>query len=213
MDKQWAIFDMDGTLVDSMAYWKGLAGEFLAKHGVDTVPEALMERMKPMTMTQSAALMIEEYHLAGTPAAVAAEINAMMEHHYRTDVPLKKGAADYLRRLKNRGVRLCVASATARPLMEACLGRLGVGDCFDFLLSCEEVGAGKDQPDVYVAAAERWRASPQQIAVYEDALYAARTAKNAGFYVVGIYDESAAPHWKELTALADESILDWRNTK
>ncbi len=213
MDKQYAIFDMDGTLVDSMIYWKHLAGEFLEKKGVTKIPADLMERIKPMTMTESSALFVEEFHLSGTPDSVAAEMNAMMDEHYRSDIPLKDGVADYLQMLKRRGVRMCVASATAQPLMEACLGRLGVLDCFDFLLSCEEVGAGKNRPDVYFTSAERLGASPNEIAVYEDALYAAKTAKTAGFYVVGVYDDSAAAHWNELSALSDETIYDWRNIK
>ena len=104
---------------------------------------------------------------------------------------------------------MCVASATAEPLMEACLSRLGVAHYFQFLLSCETVGAGKSRPDVYFTAAERLGARPEEIAVYEDALYAARTAKEAGFYVVGIYDDSASEHWDELKELADEWIKEW----
>lgn len=213
MDKRWAIFDMDGTLVDSMVYWKRLAGEFLSRKGVTRIPPDLLERIKPMTMTESAALFLREFDLSGTPDTVAGEMNAMMDEHYRTDIPLKEGVADYLRALQSRGVEMCVASATAGPLMEACLGRLGVLECFRFLLSCEEVGAGKDRPDVYLAAAERLGADPGETAVYEDAFYAARTAKKAGFYVIGVYDDSAAARWKELEALADETILDWRNNQ
>ena len=130
----------------------------------------------------------------------------MMEMHYRKDVPLKDGVAEYLKSLAERGVRMCVASATAEPLMQACLKRLGVLECFDFLLSCETVGAGKNRPDVYFAAAQRLGCRPEEAAVYEDALYAAKTAKQAGFYVVGIYDETAGRHWQELSQLADETI-------
>ena len=88
---------------------------------------------------------------------------------------MKEGVALYLDRLRRDGVRMCVASATALPLMKACLDRLGVLDYFDFLLSCEEVGWGKDRPDVYHEAARRLGASPGEIAVYEDALGAAKT--------------------------------------
>ena len=136
-------------------------------------------------------------------------MNATMEAHYRRDIPLKPGTADYLRALKARGVTLCVASATAEPLVEACLTRLGVADCFDFWLSCETVGVGKHRSDVYDAAAARMGAQPGEIAVYEDALYATRTAKAAGYYVVAVYDASADAHWDELCSLADESIVHW----
>lgn len=162
-----------------------------------------------MTMTESAALFQQEFGLEGTPEALAAEINGMMDEHYRRDVPLKAGVQEYLEALHQKGVKMCVASATAEHLMEACLQRLGVRDYFEFLLSCETVGAGKTQPDVYLAAADRLGAAPADTVVYEDAIYAAETAKKAGFTVVGVYDESAKTRWKELTELADEVIRDF----
>ena len=209
MDKPFAIFDMDGTLVDSMVYWKHLATEFLESKGVQNISPTVLERIKPMTMTESAALFIREYGLSGTAENVAAEMNAMMDEHYRNDIPLKSGVSAYLEALHSRGVVMCVASATAEPLMDACLTRLGVVHYFSFLLSCEAVGAGKNRPDVYWEAAKRLGAQPAEIAVYEDALYAANTAKQAGFYTVAVRDDSNQTHWETLTALADEVILDW----
>ena len=197
MDKQFCIFDMDGTLVDSMGYWKRLGREFLAQKGVTENVEPVLERIKPMTMTESAALFIESFSLPGTPEGIAAEMNAVMDEHYRRDVPLKPGAAAYVQALRSRGARLC-------------LERLGVADQFAFLLSCDAVGSGKDRPDVFLEAARRLGSAPADTAAFEDAIYAARTAKQAGFYTVGIYDENSAGRWAEMTALADETIRDWR---
>lgn len=205
MDKSFAIFDMDGTLIDSMPYWGTLGAEYLGRRGAQMTDD-LRQRIKPMTMTESAALFIREFDLPGTPESVAAEMNDMMDEHYRADIPLKPGVKEYLVSLRKKGVTLCVASATAEHLMERCLTRLGVRENFEFLLSCESVGAGKDRPDVYFAAARRLGAGAGECAVYEDAIYAAKTAKEAGFYVVGVYDESADKRWAELSALADETI-------
>ena len=208
MDKQFAIFDMDGTLIDSMVFWKNLAAEYLTSKGIREVPAEILERIKPMTMSESAALFREEFGLSGDPEA---EMNAMMEDHYRHDIPLKPGVRAYLRMLHERDVRMCVASATAEHLMEACLTRLGVRDYFEFLLSCETVGAGKRSPLVYHASAKQLKADPQEIAVYEDALYAIQTAKAAGYYVVGVYDDSAADNWQAIAEMADE-IIHWEET-
>lgn len=209
MDKQFAIFDMDGTLIDSMVFWKNLASEYLRSKGVTQISADLPERIKSMTMSESAALFKREFGLSGDPEA---EMNAMMDAHYRNDIPLKPGVREYLQILHSKGVRMCVASATAEHLMESCLTRLGVRSYFEFLISCETVGAGKRSSLVYREAARRLNAAPAEIGVYEDALYAVQTAKRAGYYVVGVYDDSTAENWKTIETLADEIMLDWEET-
>ena len=206
MDKQFAIFDMDGTLIDSMIFWKNLASEYLSSKGVKSIPTDILERIKPMTMSESAALFQKEFGLSGDPES---EMNAMMDAHYQNDSPLKPGARKYLQKLRSRGVRMCVASATAESLMEACLKRLGVRNYFEFLLSCESVGAGKSSPLVYRESARRLNAAPAEIAVYEDALYAVQTAKTAGYYVIGVYEDSASMNWQTIESIADEVVLNW----
>ena len=206
MDKKYAIFDMDGTLIDSMVFWKNLATEYLTSKGILQIPADILEQIKPMTMSESAALFRREFGLTGD---MEAQMNEMMEDHYRNDIPLKPGAWEYLENLHRQGVRMCVASATAEHLMESCLTRLGVRQYFEFLLSCETVGAGKRSPLVYQESARRLGTVPGEIAVYEDALYAVQTAKAAGFHVVGVYDDSAADSWQAIEQESDEVILNW----
>lgn len=210
MDKQFAVFDLDGTLADSMVCWAELAGEFLKKRGIHPVPEGIADEIKTMTMAESAALFVRTFGLEDTPEQVAGEMNAMIEEHYRKDIPLKDGAGEYIRRLASQGVRMCVASATDRHLVSDCLKRLGILPYFEFLISCEEVGRGKDSPRVYEEAARRFGAQPGEIAVYEDALFAARTARQAGFYVVGVYDRGSKD-FNQLKQMADEVVLSWRD--
>ena len=210
MDKRFAIFDMDGTLIDSMAFWKNLATEYLNAKGVAEIPADILEQIKPMTMSESAALFKQEFGLTGD---VEAEMNAMMDAHYRNDIPLKPGVREYLENLHRQGVRMCVASATAEQLMEACLTRLDVRQYFEFLLSCETVGAGKSSPLVYREAARRLGAAPGEVAVYEDALYAVQTAKEALFHVVGVFDSGSSGNWKTIEKIADEIIINWEDAE
>lgn len=210
MDKQFCIFDMDGTLVDSMRYWKGLGRDYLESLGIHP-DDSLLWMVEAMTMLEGAAYFMDTYHIPGPPQRIVDEMEAMMEEHYRRDVPLKPGVREYLERLRGRGCRLCVATATAEPLARQCLSRLGVDGFFDFILSCETVGVRKDRPDVFLEAARRLGAAPGETAVFEDALYAARTAREAGFYTVAVPEPSYAGDWPALSALADECILDWRN--
>ena len=212
MDKRYAIFDMDGTLVDSMGYWKALGRDYLAGLGVRATAEQL-EPIGPMTMLESAAYFMETFGIAGPAQRIVDEMHAVMDSHYRNDVPLKPGVKEYLEELRKQGVRMCVATATAEPLSHACLSRLGVDGCFDFILSCETIGVGKTRPDIYHLAAERLGAPPAEIAVFEDALYAVQTAKQAGYYTVGIYEPAYDKDWGRISALADETISDWRKAR
>lgn len=205
MDKSYIIWDMDGTLVDSMVYWRNLTREYLTTKGVKDDLDSVTEEIRTMTMSESAELFAKRFSLAGDAKFVENEMNEMMNQHYRKDIPLKTGVKEYLEMMHQRNVKMCVASATAEELMEDCLERLGVRGYFEFLLSCETVGAGKSKPDVYFEAARRLEAAPKKIAVFEDAIYAIETAKKAGFYVVGVCDE-AEKDQRRVKALTDEYV-------
>ena len=209
MDKKYCIFDMDGTLTDSMGYWRSLGGDYLRSKGVEP-PADLPWMVKGMTLAESAAYFMESCGLPGPAQRIVDELNAFMDARYRNDVPLKPGAAEYLKGLQARGARLSMATATAPPLVRACLGRLGVAEEFEFFVSCESIGKSKEHPDVFLEAARRMGAAPEECAVFEDALFAARTAKRAGFYTVGVYEATYDDEWPAMREICDEVITDWR---
>lgn len=182
-----AIFDMDGTLIDSMSAWETVGADYLRARGVEPRPD-LAQNVATMSMAQIARHFREEYGLRESAAEIIDGINGMLAFFYREQAPLKPGVARFLAALSARGVLMCLATATDRPLLEAALTRLGVRRYFSEIFTCSEVGRGKDAPDIYEKARAFLGSDRAQTWIFEDALYAVRTARAAGFPVVGVWD-------------------------
>ena len=182
-----AIFDVDGTLLDSMFIWDTIGETYLRSIGYQP-KENLNETFKNMSLHQAARYYQTEYGVTRSIDEIMDGVNAMLERYYRFEVPLKPGAAELLERLRQSGVKLCIATATDRHLVEAALDRCGVLSCFGEIFTCNEVGHGKDEPDIFEAALRSLGTRREETLVFDDALYAVRTAKEAGFPVAAVYD-------------------------
>ncbi len=204
--KQFAIFDMDGTLIDSMLYWDRLATEYLGGRGIHPTKEQLAP-IETMTLLQSSALFKEWFGFPESAEEIAAQMNGLIERHYREDIPLKEGALPLLQSLQAHGVRMIVATATDETLARACLGRLGALPFFENLFSTETIGISKEKPDIYLLCLEAFNTSiqPKDIAVIEDAPFSLHTAHAAGFYTIGMAEPVYADRWQEICALTDEA--------
>lgn len=182
-----AIFDVDGTLLDSMFIWDTIGEAYLRSIGYQP-KENLNETFKNMSLHQAARYYQTEYGVTRSIDEIMDGVNAMLERYYRFEVPLKLGVAELLERLRQDGVKLCIATATDRHLVEAALERCGVLSCFGEIFTCNEVGHGKDEPDIFEAALRFLGTRREETLVFDDALYAVRTAKEAGFPVAAVYD-------------------------
>ena len=182
-----AIFDVDGTLLDSMFIWDTIGEAYLRSIGYQP-KENLNETFKNMSLHQAARYYQTEYGVTRSIDEIMDGVNAMLERYYRFEVPLKPGVAELLERLRQDGVKLCIATATDRHLVEAALDRCGVLSCFGEIFTCNEVGHGKDEPDIFEAALRFLGTRREETLVFDDALYAVRTAKEAGFLVAAVYD-------------------------
>ena len=182
-----AIFDVDGTLLDSMFIWDTIGEAYLRSIGYQP-KENLNETFKNMSLHQAARYYQTEYGVTLSIDEIMDGVNAMLERYYRFEVPLKPGVAELLEWLRQDGVKLCIATATDRHLVEAALDRCGVLSCFGEIFTCNEVGHGKDEPDIFEAALRFLGTRKEETLVFDDALYAVRTAKEAGFPVVAVYD-------------------------
>ena len=206
-----AIFDLDGTLLDSMFIWDTIGADYLCSLGLEPRPD-LRETLRNMSLYQAACYYQQEYHVPGTAEEIMAGVNRMIEHFYVDEVQVKPGVPQFLERLKERGVRMCIATATARHLVEAALERTGILPYFGTLFTCTEVGHGKDEPHIFHAALDFLGTEPSRTLVLEDALYAIQTAKAAGYTVAGIFDPSD-PDQEAVKALSDYYIDDYRNAE
>ena len=179
--------DMDGTLLDSIPWWNRLALDYLAEKGVKG-PEDLNRRIMTLSVTQASEYLIEHFGLSESPEEITREMNARVEARYQNEIGLCPGAAEVLERMKEQGILMCVATATSLKLARPALERNGILHYFDFLLDCHIAGAEKTSPNIYLMAAERFRARPGDCVVIEDSAYAIRTAREAGFWTIGVYE-------------------------
>ena len=202
-----AIFDLDGTLLDSMFIWDTIGEEYLRSLGKEP-HEDLKETFMTLTLEEAAEYYREHYGVTLSVKEIVDGVNAMVEQTYRTKVTLKPGISEYLAWLKENGVRMCVATVTDRHLVEETLERLGVRHYFSEIFTCAEVGFGKDKPVIYQKALEHLGTEKRDTYVFEDLPFALNTAKTDGFPTVGVYDRHEV-HQDELKELADYYIFDF----
>ncbi|NMA01940.1 MAG: HAD family phosphatase [Clostridia bacterium] len=206
-----AIFDLDGTLLDSMFIWETIGEDYLRSLGIEP-GEELNEKLKNMSLYQAACYYKREYGVSGTLEEIMAGVNKSIEHFYIDQVLPKKGAPEFLARLKSEGVKMCVATATDKHLVQAALKRTGLLNYFGEIFTCTSVGCGKDEPRIYDKSLDFLGTLKSETIVFEDALYAIKTAKNAGYIVCAVYDKFAQEQ-KEIKALADYYLKDFTETE
>lgn len=211
MNFKGAIFDLDGTLLDSMPFWETLGSEYLKAKGI--IPRENVDRtLKTMSLQQGARYLKREFSIPGSEDEIIDEIVAMIEDIYLSKAPLKAGALPLLERLYEEKVRMCIATATENSLAKAALERLGALRYFDFILTCFDTGMGKDRQEFFLKALELLNTPKEETIVFEDALYAIKSAKAAGLLVVAVYDESFHEEREEIRVISDfylDSLEDW----
>jgi HAD superfamily hydrolase (TIGR01509 family) len=200
-----AIFDLDGTLLDSMGLWVQVDIDFLKKRGHFASKEYL-QAIKPMGFYEAAKYTVSRFNLKETAEEVQRELGGMCRSAYEHDIRLKPGAKEYLIHLKDAGVSLGVATALGRDLFEPVLKNNGIFDLFGALASLDEVRRGKGFPDIYLLAAERLKIAPAACVVFEDILLGILGAKAGGFMTCGVYDKSSAHEWDKIKEAADWTV-------
>lgn len=203
-----AIFDLDGTLLDSMDMWRSMTSEFLINQNV-AVPQNLDALINQMTYKQAAELISEKFLPRMTPDEIMTCWDKHVVDMYKNHIQLKPYVREYLLKLKADGVKMCIATLSERTNIENALNRLGVIDLFDFILTVTDVGKSKKHPDIFIECAKRCGADETNAVVFEDSLTPINTAKSAGFTVFGVYDKASDKDKDEIIALCDKYIYSF----
>ncbi len=209
LDKKKAvIFDLDGTLVDSMWMWETIDIEYLGRYGL-TCPEDLQKAIEGMSFTETALYFKERFALKESLEEIKQAWTNMSLEKYKNEVPLKPGALEFLKELKRQGIPAGIATSNGIAMVEAVLQSLEIRSYFQMVTTACEVAAGKPAPDIYLEVAGRLGVDPQDCLVFEDVPAGILAGKRAGMTVVAVEDEFSGKMRQEKMELADYFIEDY----
>lgn len=203
------IFDMDGTLLDSLSVWADSDREFLNGLGFEYDP-VHSAAMKSMHFDSACEYLTKTFSLPFSAEETGERILKIVEKRYLHELRLKDGAEGFIKAAEAAGIKMCVATSNKKYLAENTLKNLGIRKYMEFLLTSDEIGCGKESPEIFLRAAENMGSKPGETAVFEDSLHAVISAKTAGFRVVGVYDPLCEEEFAEIKKSADRVIRSFR---
>lgn len=201
------IFDLDGTLADSMNIWKKIDVDFLAKRGI-AVPDDYMHAIAHLGSYETALYTIERFKLSDTPEQLIAEWVEMANEAYR-HASLKPGAEEFLSYLKYNNIKIAIATATELELVKTFLKARGIYELISYIVTIGDVKRGKEFPDIYFKCCELMELAYTDCIVFEDILIAVKGAKYGGFYVVGMYDSCSDKDTEQIKECCDKFIYNF----
>ncbi len=199
------IFDLDGTLVDSMWIWKQIDIEYLGKRGLD-LPYDLQKDIEGMSFTETAHYFKNRFNLNDSIEDIKKEWSIMADDFYLNRIPLKPGTQNLLMNLKNRDIKMGVGTSNDRSLAETVLKKHAIIDYFRSIRTSCEVNCGKPSPDIFLKVAQDLQIEPDKCLVFEDTYAGVLAAKRAGMKVFAVADELSYPYKRDICSLADKYI-------
>ena len=201
-DIKGAIFDVDGVLLDSMGIWTDLGARYLVSIG-KTPEEGLAEILFSMSMEQGAEYLREHYSIGLTAEEIGTGLQDMLRDFYYYEVQARPGAQQLLQAVSSAGIKITAATSSPREHIEKALERNGLLSYVDRMFTNAEIGKSKHSPDIYDAAADHMGTAPGETCVFEDSLYALRTAAAAGYHTVGVFDSKGESDQEGLRGSAE----------
>ena len=207
-NKKAVIFDLDGTLVDSMWMWKTIDIEYLGKFGIP-LPQTLQKDIEGMSFSETAVYFKETFQIPDSLEKIKEDWNRMAYEKYTKEVTLKKGAKEFLEHCKYHGLGIGIATSNSRQLVDATLEALNIREYFDCVMTACEVEKGKPAPDIFLAVAKKIGVNPTECLVFEDVEMGILAGKNAGMAVCAIEDDFSMDQKEKKKQLADYYIYDY----
>lgn len=207
-NKEAVIFDLDGTLVDSMWMWREIDIEYLGRFGIP-LPEDLQSRIEGMSFSETAVYFKEVFKIPDSVEQMKKDWNDMAWDKYMNEVPLKPGVAKFLGGCKERGIKLGIATSNSRELVENIVAVHNLGDYFSCIMTGCDVAHGKPSPDIYLAVAKELHVEPSKCLVFEDIIPGIMAGKNAGMEVCAVEDAYSIHAKEAKIQLADYYIEDY----
>lgn len=203
------IFDLDGTLLDSMPAWENVGADLLKSKGIKP-PKNLDDIIKTMSFEESALYFIEGCGLDMNLSECLGAVNNMVLEKYKNSIPLKPYAKEFINSLKEKGIKMCIATANDHDLMVHALKRLEILNCFEFVITCSMVGASKREPLIYDTAAKRLNIKKEHLLVFEDCLHCIEVLKKNGYKTIGVYDKANQEDIEKIKQLSDIYIESFK---
>ncbi|GAA0124385.1 HAD family phosphatase [Clostridium sp. CTA-19] len=210
MDFKAAIFDLDGTVLNSMDVWEKIDIDFLAKRNLN-VPDGYINEICSRSFLEAANYTINLFNLNEKADDIINEWNDMAIHEYSNNVKLKPYAKEYIIYLKEIGIKLSVATGLPTALFEPALKNNGIYDLFDAICSTDEVERGKEYPDIFLLCAKRMKVNPRDCIVFEDVLPAIISSKRAGMKVFGVHDKYSEMYKIDIKKIANGYLYNFKN--
>jgi HAD superfamily hydrolase (TIGR01509 family) len=203
------LFDLDGTLVDSMWIWRDIDIEYLGRFGL-TLPATLQKEIEGMSFSETAVYFKNRFGLEDSLEQIKNDWNRMAEYRYQHEIPLKEGALELLKHLKENQIQMGIASSNSRELVELVIKKHGVYDYFNSIRTSCEVEKGKPSPDIYLLVSKDLGVTSNQCLVFEDVIQGVKAGKNAGMKVCAVYDDFSAKDTEKKKELADYYINSFK---
>ena len=204
-NKKAVIFDLDGTLIDSMWVWCEVDKEYLSSFGI-VVPEGLHEAIEGMSFSQGATYFKEQFGIEESIEDICAQWNRMAFQMYVERVPMKPGAHDFVKKIRSMGMKTAIATSNSTHLVESVLNVHGLLGDFDAIVTDDDVPEGKPNPQIYLEAASRIGMEPSKCLVFEDIANGILAGKRAGMEVCAVRDAFSEYQWEKKVELADYYI-------